>query len=185
MNTAKILENESVKKLQSETYNYHFDKKTGFFARWGKTKEDDPDYSPFGPEIADIEISTICNGVEGVGPCKFCYKANTKQGTYMNFETFKKLFHNLPRTMTQIAFGIGDIEANPDMWTIFDYCREHGVVPNVTVNGEGITDEIADKLINRIGACAVSVYDKEKSYTAIQTLNSAFLRKKILVKRKK
>lgn len=170
MKQAQILENSDVKKIVSEDYNFHFDKKTGFFARWGKTQDEDPDFSPYGPEIADIEISTICSGVEGIGPCTFCYKANTKNGTYMPFETFQKLFHNLPKTLTQIAFGIGDIEANPDMWKIFDYCRDNGIIPNVTVNGEGITDEIADKLVSKCGAIAVSVYDKNKSYDTVKKL---------------
>ena len=182
---ATIQENKTVKVLSSPAYNYAFNKETGFFLRWGKTKEDDPDYSPYGPEIADIEISTICSGVKGVGVCKFCYKSNTPKGTYMSFDTFEKLFAKLPKTVTQIAFGIGDINANPDMWRIFQYSRDNGVIPNVTVNGEGITDEIADKLVSLCGAVAVSVYDKNKSYDAIQRINAAFLRKKILVKKKK
>lgn len=172
----KILENKSVKVLQSENYNFIFNKATGFFARWGRTQEDDPEYSPYGPEIADIEISTICSGVAGVGPCKFCYKSNTPRGTYMSLDTFKKLFAKLPRTVTQIAFGIGDINANPDMWSIFHYCRENSVIPNVTVNGEGITDEVADNLVSLCGAVAVSVYDKEKSYDTVHKLTSRGLK---------
>ncbi|GHV76823.1 hypothetical protein AGMMS49942_16440 [Spirochaetia bacterium] len=40
-------------------YSYRFNLKTGYFARWGKTFDDDPPYSRFGTEIADIEISTV------------------------------------------------------------------------------------------------------------------------------
>ena len=46
------------KKYSSPLYNYLFDRTTGKFARWGKTKEDDPKYSITGPEIADIENGT-------------------------------------------------------------------------------------------------------------------------------
>lgn len=59
---------------------------------------------------------------------------------------------------------------NPDMWSIFEYCRNNGVIPNVTVNGEGITDEIADKLVNMCGAVAVSVYNKDKTYDTVKKL---------------
>ncbi len=59
--------------VSSENYNYIFDRETGFFARWGRTKDDDPIYSPFGPEILDIEISEICN----MG-CTFCFPSETK-----------------------------------------------------------------------------------------------------------
>ena len=170
MKKAVLLENKDKKILKSKNYNFVFDKKTGFFARWGKTQDDDPQYSPVGPEIADIEISTICKGVEGVGVCKFCYKGNTPRGENMNLETFKKLFHKLPKHLTQIAFGIGDIDSNPDMWAIFDYAKENGVIPNVTVNGEGITDEIADRLAKTCGAVAVSLYDKDKTFDTIKKL---------------
>jgi len=33
--------------------------------------------SPFGPEILDIEITTICSGIGNYGPCKFCSPAGT------------------------------------------------------------------------------------------------------------
>ena len=159
----------------SDNYKFYFDRKTGFFARWGKTENDDGDPNLGLPEIADIEISTICNGINGV-PCAFCYKANTGNGTYMNFETFKKVFHNLPPTITQIAFGIGDITANPDMWEIFNYCNDNGVVPNVTVNGEGMEDYIADKLVEKCGAVAVSLYDKNKTYNTVKKLTDRGLK---------
>jgi len=160
----QLRENREYKIFNSPNYNYIFNKRNGFHARWGKTKQDDPDYSKFGPEITDIEISTICNGL-GIGKsCRFCYKSNTSKGSYMGFETFKKVFHNLPRTLTQIAFGIGDIDANPDMWKIFEYCRSNNhnyVVPNVTTNGYKMTPEILDKLASMCGAVAVSRYNPQ------------------------
>jgi len=59
---------------------------------------------------------------------------------------------------------------NPDMWKIFDYCRDHEVIPNVTINGDRVTDEVADMLVAKMGAVAISVYDKEKSYDAVKKL---------------
>ena len=157
--------------LREENYNFNFDLKTGFFARWGKTADDDPEFSPYGPELADIEIATSCKGVGSV--CDFCYKKNNPNGEYMSLETFKKLFSKLPPTVTQIAFGIGglsDEEINPDMWEIFDYCRERKVIPNVTINGANLTDAIAKKLVEKCGAVAVSYYDKETTFDAIKKL---------------
>ncbi len=96
----KIIENEQEKVLASTKYNYYFNKSNGFFARWGDTKENDPNFSFFGPEIADIEIVDICHGIrnkEGKRKvCEFCYKANTPNNTgIMTLETFKKIFHLL------------------------------------------------------------------------------------------
>jgi len=154
--------------LESENYKFVFDKKTGRFARWGKTQEDDGDLSLGLPEIADIEISTICHGINGK-PCAFCYKANSGSGKNMTLETFKKLFHKLPLTVGQIAFGIGDIDSNPDMFDIFEYSRAHGVIPNVTVNGWNIGD-YAERLSNVLGAIAVSNYDYDLCCTAVKQL---------------
>lgn len=166
----------SKKVYRSENYNFVFDRETGLFARWGRTEEDDPMMSPK-PEIADVEISTICHGVQGVGACKFCYKGNTPKGQNMSLDTFKKLLDKIDGDcLSQIAFGVGDVEANPDIWKIFQCSRNRGVIPNVTVNGEGITDEIADKLVSVCGAVAVSVYDKNKTYDAVKKLTDRGLK---------
>jgi MoaA/NifB/PqqE/SkfB family radical SAM enzyme len=170
---AQLFEIDTYKEFLSKNYNYVFNKKTGFHARWGKTKDDNPDYSPFGPEIADIEISTVCSGIDNK-PCRFCYKSNTNTGQDMSFETFRQVFHNLPHTLTQIAFGIGNIDANPDLWRIFEYCRNNDhneVIPNVTINGARLTPEILDKLASTCGAVAVSRYNPpDHCYNAIKEL---------------
>lgn len=171
---ATIKETEKHKYLISPNYKFDFNKNTGFFVRVGKTKTDDPDPIIGLPEIADIEISTICSGATEL--CKFCYKSNTSDGKVMTFETFKKLFHKLPKTITQIAFGIGDINASEYMWDIFDYCNDNGVKPNVTVNGKGITDDIADMLVEKCGAVAISIYDKDMSYDTVKKLTDRGLK---------
>jgi len=214
--TAVIRDTENYKALKSEDYNFYFNKKNGYFVRWGlgnyndkikKTinkeemslylmwssiwkekfdiKEFIADLDTDGslelgmPEIADIEISTSCHGVSIQGkkasPCQFCYKSNIprKNGEgNMTLETFKKVFEKITKieTIGQIAFGITDIDANPDMWKIFEYTRKNGVIPNVTINGDRMTSELYDKLASVNGAVAVSVYDIDKSYNSIYEL---------------
>jgi MoaA/NifB/PqqE/SkfB family radical SAM enzyme len=171
---AVIVDNNEFKILKSENYNFLFNKKDGFFCRWGKTQEDDGDSSLSWPEIIDMEISTTCHGVGT--PCKFCYKSNTSKGEYMTFETFKKVFAKLPPTITQLAAGIGDIDSNPDMWKIFEYCRENDVIPNVTINGARMTSEYFDNLAKYCGAVACSVYDKDLTYNSIKELTNRGMR---------
>ena len=141
----------AIKRIRSKYYNHNFDTETGLSIRWGKTmaNEDDPILSPIGPEIADIEISTVCNGIgktmDARKPCPWCYKSNTGCGSNMSFDTFKSIFHKLPKNLTQIAFGIGDIDGNPDLWRIMEYCRSNSynsVVPNITVNGMGVDTKV-------------------------------------------
>ena len=164
-NQAVIKEDERVKMLRSRSYNYNFNKTNGMFSRYGETVMDDPDWSSFGPEIADIEIGTICHQ-----NCEFCYKSNTEDGKNMTLDTFKQVFSKLPKTITQIAFGIGSIHSNPEMIDIFKYSREHEVIPNVTINGFYMNDFYRHELAEYCGAVAVSLYNKDVCYNTIDDL---------------
>jgi len=160
---------DSGKTLFSPNYNYVFDKENGEFIRYGKDEKDDPTFSPFGPEIVDMEITTICNGPRG-RLCSFCYKSNNPHGKYMRLEKFINIFDKLPKTVTQIAFGAdAACVSNPDMWEIMKYTRDNGVIPNITV--ADITDAVSEKLSNVCGAVAVSRYDdKDVCYDSIKRL---------------
>jgi len=171
---AKMMISPDGKVISSKNYNLVFDAKTGFTARWGKTRDDDPELSPFGPEILDIEVSEICHGINNK-PCPFCYKGNTgDKGKNMSFDTFKAVFDKMPMTLTQIAFGIGDIDSNPDLWAMMDYCRNNGkhvVVPNITINGWNLDNGYARLLQAYCGAVAVSRYDPpDVCYDAVKQL---------------
>lgn len=220
----QVLENKRARIVRSDGYNTNFDKETGLFMRWGKTKEDDPVMSPL-PEILDLEISQgKCSG-----KCPECYKCNGDvEDTYnMSFDTFKKVFHNIAKTvveveyedgtggvgeynesfacwniaetkdeidtyirtkltnngykvkevriynkglLSQIAFGICDLDTNPDFIRMMRYCREFDVIPNFTFNGNGLTEEFADRIAGLAGAVAISVYNKEKAYNCVKML---------------
>lgn len=171
MENCKIIENDTHKKLFSKNVNMIFDKRDGFTATWGKTKDEDPIMSPFGPFIADIEITDICRGPGNV-PCKFCYKSNTPYNTgNMSFETFKKIIDKLPNVLTQVALGVdAQCESNPDIWKMMKYCRKKGIVPNITV--ADISDETADKLVEYCGAVACSLYEnKNWCYDSLKKLS--------------
>lgn len=175
----QVIETPKSKHVRSENYNFDFDKKSGFFARWGKTMDDDPQVGL--PEIADIEITTKCTGPAGK-LCKFCYKANTPNGANMTIETYKKILDKLPKSVTQIAFGAdANCTMNPDTFKIMKATREAGIIPNITV--ADIDDEVADQLAEYCGAVAVSVYDdKNIGYDSIEKLTKAIKRQKVLVK---
>jgi len=155
-----VAETKDGKRVVGPDYNYIFSKKDGSFARWGKNKEDDPAFSPIGPEILDLEISV--NGCPN--RCRFCYKSNTNApATNMTFETFKRIIDSFHKTLTQIAFGITGIQTNPDFIRMMEYCREIGVIPNFTLSGIDLTDEIAERVSKLVGALAVSAYKSDKN----------------------
>lgn len=164
-----VMDTDQYKVFRSKRYNYAFNKSNGNFVRYGTLLEDDGDLEYGLPELADIEISTVCHGINNV-PCKFCYKSNTGTGANMSLDTFKNVFAKLPHTVTQIAFGIGDVDSNPDMFPIFNHCRDNGVIPNVTINGDRLTDEMCLNLSKVCGAVAVSYYDHELTCNAVKRL---------------
>jgi hypothetical protein len=187
----KIFENDETKIVKSEDYNYIFFKKDGtlsgkkvqggFFARWGKNKDDDPQFCTGGPELLDLEVSTICSGIpqspsdKTDSVCKFCYKSNTPNGKNMSFETFKKIIDKLPRIVCQIAIGADShATSNPFLFQMMEYSRKVGIIPNITV--ADITDETATKLAKVCGAVAVSRYDnKDICYNSVKRLTDAGL----------
>lgn len=171
-----IAENEDRKIVGSPLFNMVFDKHTGFTATWGRTQEEDPVMSPLGPVIADIEISTICTH-----SCLHCYKSNTGHGQNMSLETYKKVFSLLKpektnSPLTQVALGIGSLNANPDLWKIMEYTRENGVIPNITVSGKDVDEDTAQRLANICGAVSVSFYSREATLNAVDLLTKAGLK---------
>ena len=118
-----IIENEKTKFLRSENYNFNFNKVSGYFERWGKTLEDDPDFSPFGPEILDLEISTSVRPKDlhlydksrlvydggCLGNCSFCYKSNGHHPTYnMNMDEFIKVLQAMTMPIITIELKNGE-----------------------------------------------------------------------------
>lgn len=155
-----IMDGKIIKICMGEDYNFVFDKVNGNFVRFGKTIDDDPEFSPIGPEILDLEISV--NGCPN--KCKFCYKNNTNEpATNMSFDTFKKIIDSMPKFLTQIAFGITGVQTNPDFIKMMEYCREVGIIPNFTLSGIDLTNEMAQKISKLVGALAVSVYKTDKN----------------------
>ena len=158
-----------------KTPDYHqiFDTETGVHVYWGSNPEENPAWCQYGPSILDLEISSgYCKG-----SCPFCYKDN---GTHcddienMSLNTFKQILAKMNKeVLTQIAFGLCDIDSNPDMWAIFEHSRSENIIPNFTCNGLGITQEVAEKASRLCGAVAVSLVNKEHSYNAINMFTDA------------
>jgi sulfatase maturation enzyme AslB (radical SAM superfamily) len=151
----KVIANDARKIFRSKNYNYNMSLTNGNFDRWGKTFDDDPEFSPFGPEILDVEISTKC-----AGGCPYCYKSNTPNGTNMSLDTFKKIIGqiNSNHTLTQVAFGLGATgQENSDLWDMCDWLRSQHIIPNGTI--ADIDEITADQIASHFGAVAISFHD--------------------------
>jgi MoaA/NifB/PqqE/SkfB family radical SAM enzyme len=172
---------ETPKKLKNPRY---LDIYSIWVSLWGKENvlkfkefltslEDDGDLDYSVPEILDFEISTKCAGVKLEGqkasPCAFCYKSNNNTGSYISTEDYIKVIDKVGQTITQIALGIGNID-QPNLWEIMDATIDRGIVPNITINGDRMTDEYFDNLSEKCGAVAISYYDKDLTFNAIHEL---------------
>lgn len=186
MFTKDILKNYSLietpdwKFLRGPEINYNFSKVTGYTETWGKTKEENPSFSPVSCLIADIEISF---GAGCPMTCKFCYKGNSKgnKAINMSLDTFKAIFEKFPRIgksyiLHQIALGITSLSSSPDFFSICDYIRDNGVIPNVTLNGaDNISDNEVSRLVKTLGAMAISInkYNCQSGFNLIERLVNA------------
>lgn len=118
-----------------------------------------------------------------------CYKSNTPNGKYMSFESFKKLLDKFPHIVTkdgrkewflnQIAFGVdAHCKTNPDVWKIFEYCRDNRIIPNLTA--AQLDEETAQNIAKYCGACAISRYDeKNVCYDAVDLLTRKYGMKQV------
>jgi len=182
----KIVDNEDKKLITGPGFNHMFCKSTGKALTWGDTYDEDPDFSPVGPLIADIEIVKGCRGIrdkEGNrSVCSFCYKSNTPNDiNYMSLETFKTIVDKVPKSLGQIALGVdADATLNPDLFDIMKYCRSQHIIPNLTVADIGF--ETAQLISVYAGAVAVSYYpqiDKNRCYDSIDLLANKFKMKQV------
>jgi len=91
----------------------------------------------------------------------------------MSAAKFIEVLSCMPRTVTQIAFGLGDIDSNPDLAKIFKACHCRGIIPNITINGDRLTDYYLRLLQDNCGAVAVSRYpnNKDLCYNAVEKLS--------------
>jgi len=98
-----------------------------------------------------------------------CYKSNPKESSkVMTALTFDRILRKMPQSLTQVALGITDLDANPDLIEIMDICRFWEIVPNLTTSAMGNL-ALLDDVAKRAGAIAVSIYPHniEQAYDVI------------------
>ena len=112
-----IFQNTRIKAFRSFAYNYTFDFRSGNFKRWGHKPEIDPVWSPFGPELMDIEISA---GGGCPMRCGFCSPAGTLVNTPNGKIEIEKLKSN------DLVIGFDLKNNSPKIQTIQEtYVRDY------------------------------------------------------------
>lgn len=179
--------------FSEDGYFSMYERKTGLFVRMPFKGHEDPLWSPHGPEIADVEITTACEGREfGSNPprslCNFCYMDSNHIGQHMSMEDLDLLIGQLKETPCHaVAMGGGNPNEHPQFVEILKKFSDANITPSYTTNGYNITPEILDATKKYCGAVAVSwpwwsdrdeSRDTRRIDTVMRTLHQ-FLAKKI------
>lgn len=167
----------------AQRFAFAFDDETGVYARTGIIDETgvdtgiDPFMASF-PQLIDVGIMGHCEHGKrglclkaGVG----CYQSGpiTEQPN-MAVDDFRWITEQCENKTLQFALGgRGDPDQHEDFEQILHISREHGIVPNFTTSGLGLTPDIASLCKEYCGAVAVSWYRSPYTLAAIDTLLQA------------
>jgi hypothetical protein len=93
-----------------------------------KVRENDLDFfRADAPESMDIKITNQCD----VG-CPMCHENSTKDG--LHGDILNPKFLSTLHPYTELAIGGGNPLAHPDLVTFLKWCKEHKLIPSMTIN---------------------------------------------------
>ena len=159
-----------------------FDSDTGAYVRSGVYKNGkDTGVDPFRaafPHLVDVGIMGSCaHGKKGF--CRDagvgCYQKGAEiEQANMTLEDFTEIVLQCKGKVDQFALGgRGDPNLHENFAEILKLCRNHGIVPNFTTSGYGLTQEAVALCKQYCGAVAVSWYRNKYTAHAIEILLAA------------
>ena len=159
-------------------FDYHFDRKTGFYVRgnildeWGNDTGKEPFIASF-PHLIDVGIMGHC--IHGLtGRCQMagigCYQSGgAKKKTNMLLSDFERIAAECHGKTVQFALGgRGDPNQHENFREILRICERYDIVPNYTTSGYQMRDEQVYLTGRYCGAVAVSWYRSQYSIDAIK-----------------
>lgn len=161
------------KKIENEKYRILFNGFNGFEMLTGINGNPDP-FILNSPSLIDIGIMGHCSN-----NCDICYQGNINEPN-MSLDNFKKIIDQCKDHINQVALGgKGDPNKHENFKEILEYCRKNNVVPNYTTSGIGITDEEVKITIKFVGSVAVSNYNENYTYIALNKFLDAGIKTNI------
>jgi MoaA/NifB/PqqE/SkfB family radical SAM enzyme len=164
MELAKIMEMPRV--YDHGDFKCFWDPKTGLFIRGDLPDGTRPEWSPKGPDLADIHITDYCPMF-----CSYCYReSDPNKSTHMSVLDFRNILISMLGTVNQIAIGGGSPQHHPQFIEFLETAHNLGVVPSYTSNGLDMTPEIVEATKKFCGAVAVSMHNFEKALKCVKDL---------------
>jgi len=150
-----------MKIVKTKKYVIMFNMKTGVEVTAGINGHPDPFVLDM-CSLVDIGVMGPC-----LNNCGFCYQGDTYQPN-MPISDFTDLIKTIAPYTNQVALGgRGDVNLHEDFESLLKICREHHIVPNYTTSGNNLNKSQISATKKYCGAVAVSDYDKEFTYSAI------------------
>lgn len=165
------------------SFTSQFNPETGLYIRSNvlDEKSTDTGREPFMasfPHLLDVGIMGHCEHGK-TGLCLQsgvqCYQNGLNRWQpNMRLVDFKRIVRECEGKVYQFALGgRGDPDMHEHFHAILAYCREHGIIPNMTTSGYGLTPAKARLIKNYCGAAAVSWYRSKHTLRAIRMLLEA------------
>lgn len=199
-NIATVRDTDNYKALKSKDYNFFFNKKDGYFVRWGKG-----DYSLVVDKITKQEMDLFIlwsniwkekfNIKEFVADLKTDSNYNNMIPDILDFEVSTKCSYgcsfcyksnnqngdyisteNFTKIIDKLPISVCQCALGlgnvdqPNLFELMDVLINKDIVPNVTINGARLTTYILDNLAKRCGAIAVSHYNSDLTFNAVHEL---------------
>lgn len=95
-------------------------------------------FIPVFPENIDLKISNQCDLM-----CPFCHENSTPDGKNA---IFTHSFLKTLRRGTEISIGGGDVFANTEFIDFLKFCKQRGIVANITINQQHAAGKHKEKL---------------------------------------
>jgi MoaA/NifB/PqqE/SkfB family radical SAM enzyme len=160
------------RRFKNDDYELLFNTSTGLELLQGVNGKEDP-FSLCLPSLLDIGIMGSCKN-----KCLFCYQGHDYQPN-MKLSDFMSIIDDVHHHTNQVALGgRGDPNKHPHFADMLEYCRKHNVVPNYTTSGIDLTDDEIEAS-TMCGAVAVSDYEKDFTYDALQRFMDAGIKTNI------
>ena len=161
------------KKVETDKYIILFNGFTGFEVLSGIKGNPDP-FILDSPSMIDIGVMGHCSN-----NCKICYQGDINEPN-MTLDNFKTIIDQCKSHINQVALGgKGDPNKHENFNEIMKYCQENNVIPNYTTSGNGLTYQEIEITQLYAGAAAVSNYDQDFTYIALNRFIKAQIKTNI------
>lgn len=87
---------------------------------------------PIHPESIDVKITDFCDA-----KCSYCHEKSTMLGEHGDLGKLKEVLQPLPPGV-ELAIGGGNPLSHPDLIPFLIWCKEKGLIANITVNQKHI-----------------------------------------------